>query len=81
MEEVEICKSDATLSYTGPKLNNYTCEAIDSMLETKESKLEDKFLYGFENRVNKCILELQSIGDETWSAENLIIYRALKNVN
>ena len=51
------------------------------MLEPKESKLEDKFLNGFKNRVNKYILELQSIGDETWSAENFILYRALKNLN
>ena len=74
-------KSDSTLSCTGSKLYNYTCKAINSILEPKESKLEDKFLNGFKNRVNKYILELQSIGDETWSAENFILYRALKNLN
>ena len=52
------------------------------MLEPKESKLEDTFLNGFKNRVNKYILQdLKGIGDETWSAENFIIYRALKNLN
>ena len=40
-------KSDATLPYADAKLYNYTCEAINSKLEPKESKLEDKFLNGF----------------------------------
>ena len=72
-------KSDATLPYAGAKLYNYTCEAINSILEPKESKLEDKFLNGFKNRVNKYLIELQKNGDETWSQKNFMLYNALKH--
>ena len=72
-------KSDASLPYAGAELYNNTCEAINSMLEPKKSKLEDKFLNGFKNKVNKYLIGLQNSGDETWSQENFILYRALKH--
>ena len=49
------------------------------MVEPKESKLEDKFLNGFRNKVNKYLIGLQNSGDETWSQENVILYNALKH--
>ena len=73
-------KSDAILlTYAGAKHYNYTCEAINSMLEPKESKLEDKFLNGFKNKVNKYLIGLQNSGDKTLCQENFILYRALKH--
>ena len=42
--------------------------------ERKENKLEDKFLNGFETKVNKYLIGLQNSGDETYGVKRILFY-------
>ena len=67
-------KSERTLPYAGAKLYNLTCNSINALAEPDESKLQNKFLNGFKNRITDYLLTVQSTGDEEWNNENFLLY-------
>ena len=72
--------AEYTLSYTGAKLYNLTCNTINALVEPDELELQNQFLNGFKNRISnyQYLLIVESTGDEEWNYDNFLLYKAIE---